>query len=444
MFGSDAPEVPQEDAKTATPGAADTSDIDIQVDDEQGTVCLRTTTLGNVKHPELELADVPKARAEDGARVLDVVARYVAKQHVVAAGELIEIRGPRAALVIGLAAAPDEGKKKKGFLSRLIGVKPTVLRIVEPDESMEHPKTLLSTMALWRAVTALAEDEHETAKELMLDSVRWFRGDPKRRDAPQLGGASFNWENHLAYAMLARLDQENAVDWLDKAFARADTFELDRLGDSADELAAESPAALIETLGTVLDHNLHHYRVNEEAPGVSMISSPIWLHGVSSQGEPLADRTVSVLPTTFANYYYKGEVKKRLADDSELHRLLASVVLTHAKASPARLGVLVDEIRAIYESAEDGEMFDEQTPPYVLGMQILSLLAADAGRRLAAGLTLGELRVLYGLKEDDGKREKALAKMAKLANAEHEAFLATMEDQPGEHDEGDGGDEGDS
>jgi hypothetical protein len=442
MFGSDAPEVPQEDAKTATPGAADTSDIDITVDDETDTVRLRTTTLAQVKHPELELADVPKARAEDGARVLDVVARYVAKQHVVAAGELLEIRGPRAALVVGLAVPPDEGKKKKGFFSRLIGGKPEVLRLVEPDESMEHPKTLLSTMSLWRAVSAVAEDEHEVAKELMLDSVKWFPGDPKRRDAPQLGGASFNWENHLAYAMLARLDQENAVDWLDKALSRADTFELDRLGDTAEELAAESRGALIETLGTVLDYNLHHYRVDDEAPGVSMISSPIWLHGVGSQGEPLADRTVSVLPTPFANYYYKGEVAERLASDTELHELLASVVSTHAKKSPARLGMLVDEIRAIYESAEDGEMFDEHTPRYVMGMQILSLLAADAGRRLAAGLTLGELRVLYGLKDDADKRDKALAKMAKLAEAEHEAFLATMEDDQVE--EGDDEDEDDA
>lgn len=428
MFESDEPK-----AESPTPKAP-TSSIEVEVHpNESGDgLRLRTSGLAQVKHPELELIEIPEEQADAAAALLRTVAGYVQQQRLVAAGELLTLAGPRAAMVVGLEAAPAPKGEKKGFFKQLFAGPPSVLRLIEPDASMTYPKTLLATLRLWRAATWM-EEEPDRAKEELLASIEYFPGDPARRtETPQLG-AAFNWENHLGYALLAQLDPERALHWLEQAFARADSMEFDRLGDSVDDLAAEKRKHLLETVSVIIEHNLDSYREEEEAPGVVMVSSPIWLHAYDRHGESVAQRTVTVLPELFADYYYRGKVAKRLQKDKGLHEIVVDAVQKHG-ATPWKLALMVQEIRKLYEEGENDQMIDASVPDYMPGTQILSLLLADLGRRLAAGTSDDELRAAYGLTDDEAAAETAHKKLAKLEEREAKAYLAMMAED--DEDEG--------
>lgn len=396
---------------------------DIRIDampslDGRGFV-LRTSGLARHGRPELELDGVPEAGAKHAAVVLNQIANYVVNQSPVQDGETLAIRHSSGALIVRLVAGPE--MPAKGVFGRLFGKSVRLQRVVEPVEGMDHPKTMLSTVALWRAASLLAEDSVGEARAALLESVRQFPGVPGQRGELFMG-FPFNWQNHLAYAMLGALanDPRERERCFADAFARSEEYELSVIGDSAPSLRALERKTLISIARRIAAENARAVdEVREEvSPSVVMRVSPLRMR-VETEGGLLAERRLTILPLLCANYL--------AAPTSDVaFELVADVLIAYA-GRPGKLALLTEDVRQLYEGGNDEAPVYGQPSPYQTGDRIVSALLADVVRRAYAGLDSAELRASYDLVDDAALRASADAKMNELGAREAEGYVQAMQ-----------------
>jgi hypothetical protein len=391
---------------------------------------LRSEGLAERGLPELEMIDVPEARARDAAVVINQVADYVATKSRIEDGQRLAIRAPSGALVATLQAGSPSSSSAPppGLFARMFGGARTthVQRVHEPLDTMEHPRTLLSTVMLWRARAQIEAGDVEGARRELFASVAYFPGDPGKRSDLFMGFA-YNWQNHLSYAALSEisLDDGERRAWMDKALERSEELEQELLGDSAADLARASREDLLAETDRIVTENLRTAPSRHPVTGaVVAFGSPTWRRESTSSG-PTVARSMTVLPELFERYYYDPLVAVQLRSPSV--RAIAVDVLLARRGEPAELALTARDIASIYEGdvAEAPAMVID--PPYYRpGDRLLSLLLADIAKRLFAGLTEAELRAGYGLSQDRGLAQSAALKLAEIDRREGEAYMDAL------------------
>ncbi len=346
---------------------------DLEIVHEQepsGLLRVHTRGLTEVAGVELELVGIPQSHGDDAIGVLLAVAQAVAGRGArPEPEERAAVDMSASSIVVGFV----DSERGEGFL-----------RVVDPFD-LDDPETPLAafgSVAIERALGLLEPEEGTEpdplgAEAILRASIGAFPGDPAHRDR-SLEGLRFNTENHLAYALLAELDEDDADAMYQRALERSAAYELSELGATLDELRAPSAQELEIMARAILSENLSRSSLEELSESTRLFVSPIW--------EPEAEgtratRRACVLPKAFERHYYAGPTRSFLeARGPELAAALYGQLL----GSPAFALTAVRKVRALYQH--------EQAPslPIELGyeppMNLLSLLLAEIGRRHRAGL----------------------------------------------------------
>jgi tetratricopeptide (TPR) repeat protein len=335
-----------------------------------GLLRIHTRGLAEVAGVELELVGIPQSHGDDAIGVLLAVAQALsARGAPPEPEERAAVDMSASSLVVGFV----DSEHGEGYL-----------RVVDPFDldDPESPLAALGTVAIERAISLLEPEEGTEpdplgAEAILRASIGAFPGDPANRDR-SLEGLRFNTENHLAYALLAQLDEDDADGMYQKALERSAAYELSELGSTLDALEGRSPAELEIMARAILSENLARPMLEDLSESTRLFVSPIW--------EPEAEgtratRRASVLPKAFERHYYDGEARRFLeARGPEL----AASLYTSLLRSPAFALTAVRQVRAIYQHDQAPSLPIEIA--YEAPMNLLSLLLAEIGRRHRAGL----------------------------------------------------------
>lgn len=141
---------------------------------------LRSDGLARLGLPELEMLHIPEEQAKNAASVINSIADYVANQSRVEDGQRVAVLAAEGALIARLVRGSNA--EPKGFWKKLFEKATHVQRITESVDTIEYPKVLLSTIALWRARGLILNEDISEARAELLRSVEWFPGDPTKRE----------------------------------------------------------------------------------------------------------------------------------------------------------------------------------------------------------------------------------------------------------------------
>jgi hypothetical protein len=346
---------------------------DLEIVHEQepsGLLRIHTRGLAEVADVELELVGIPQSHGDDAIGVLLAVAQAVSARGArPEPEERAAVDMSASSLVVGFV----DSEHGEGFL-----------RVVDPFD-LDDPETPLAafgSVAIERALGLLEPEEGAEADPLGAEatlraSIGAFPGDPAHRDR-SFEGLRFNTENHLAYALLAQLDEDDADAMYRRALERSAAYELSELGCTLEELRGRSPQELEVMARAILSENLARPMLEELSESTRLFVSPIW--------EPEAEgtratRRACVLPKAFEGHYYAGATRSFL---EERGPELAASLFASLLSSPVDALTAVRQVRALYQH--------EQAPslPIELGyeapMNLLSLVLAEIARRHRAGL----------------------------------------------------------
>ena len=388
---------------------------------------LRSDGLARRDRPELEMLGVPEAQIKNAGAVINQIANYAVNKANVGAGERIGIVSDNGILLARFQQGPTiEVGGLFGFRKR----QAEVLRVTEPMDRMEYSKTLFSTIMLWRAGMHLESDDRAAAVKELRASIEFFPGEPNSDDEPELP-APYNWENHLAYAMLARLaaEPDEIEGYLSSALVRSRCFQRRELGDEAARLCELRRDPLVERARQLVIENCTEPHLQPVAPNgsVVMITSPIRTRAVNEDGTTVAVRKAAIIPSEFTAYYYFEDTPARLVEEAGVLEVAVDMIVENADR-PERLLRLTNDIRDIYdERSEDAPVFQNDEPvPYRAGDTALSLAIAHVARLAFAGMSVAELRVCCELEDDTSALESARDKLDKLGKREHDAYTAAI------------------
>lgn len=346
---------------------------DLEIVHEQepsGLMRIHTRGLAEVAGVELELVGIPQSHGDDAIGVLLAVAQAVAG------------RGARPEPEERAAVDMSASSLVVGFVDSEYGE--GYLRVVDPFDldDPESPLAALGSVAIERALGLLEPEEGTEpdplgAEAILRASIGAFPGDPAHRDR-SLEGLRFNTENHLAYALLAQLDEDDADGMYQKALERSAAYELSELGAPLEELRGRSPQELEIMARAILSENLSRPMLEELSESTRLFVSPIW--------EPEAEgtratRRACVLPKAFEGHYYAGATRGFLeARGPEL----AASLYTSLLGTPSLALTAVRHVRALYQHDQAPSLPIELA--YEAPMNLVSLLLAEVGRRHRAGL----------------------------------------------------------
>lgn len=263
-----------------------------------------------------------------------------------------------------------------------------VLLVVDqpPVGAEAHPVAALATAAFARALDAWQDGDTEAASRLAAISIELHPGDPleARASAP----VQANAQNHLAWALQARLEEGSAGE-------RAYVAALERSPAWMEAQLGGSPAALQEPdrqelqllAARLVEANLAALQesgAREGASGVLELPSPI-----RSGGAPAG---TILLPAPFLQLYALPPGASLLQD--EAWRQVAIEAFERLRAVPAELLLATREIRGLYLP---GDLLLPAPPgegdP---AEKMLSALLADVARKAVAGLSPEEVGATLG------------------------------------------------
>lgn len=373
-------------------------DIKIEASESSaGAFTLRTRGLAAKRRAELEIADVPEALLNGAGGVINLVADYSVNSAELLADQTVGI----------VLAVGDEGRKlllaaravtaeapKAGLWSKLTGGGKGVLRLVDVTGDSGAPLTAITSMLVHRAELRAAKDDAAGAREELETAVAAFPGQPGGAEAPAIGGAdgTYNWQNHLAYLDLARLDEDDAPDAaaarFGEALARSAELARRELGASLDDVLGLDDDEIASAARRIIEHNLgamHRGDADAEAPDLATVASPIW-----ELDEGRSSRRASVIPAALLALYYEGKSKEGLVREGAE---LVTKILARDRAEPWHPAWIARSTRQFWITSDAPllEPIGPARPSYGL----VSLVLADIARCFQAGATAAEILARY-------------------------------------------------
>lgn len=282
-----------------------------------GTYGLRTSGLAAQKRPELEVVGVPESLLHSAAAVLNDVADYTVNRAEVLAEQNIAfelaVKDNDESLLLAVRAEQAVAPSNGGFFGKLLGGgNKGVLRLVDvAARGSASALTAIASMQVHRSKVRLARGEEDAAREDLRAAVEAFPGGPDgdAREGAEIeaDGGAYNWQNHLAWLMLAELD--DSVTCFGDAVQRSRRLAREELGGTLEEIAATDAATARQVAERVLSENL----ARSEAPATanSVVFSPVW--EVTADGSQ-AFRRASLVPVGFRELYFDGIAAERLRE----------------------------------------------------------------------------------------------------------------------------------
>jgi hypothetical protein len=365
-------------------------------------------------HKEVEVVGVPRPVTDRAAALLSLVVDSVVSGHGLVHGETWGTRLGGLWVLVRVLLVKDGADE--------------AFRLVDPEHksAVETPPGLaLSTvMYLWaqhaREQGRLAEARMELERAIGL-----YPGDPGRRDVGPPLGAVMNTENHLVYLAMAELSPDGGEGHYRMALERSAA--LQRTEMDADALPKVERNALLGDLRRMAQDALSSSGAFAEwRGGVSpaLFQSPLWSPTLDGH----VRREPTLLPREFARYCHDGAQAERLATDAELQDVIVSAY-DKLRRAPLELLVATRDVRWIYRAQSGGVTGDDarnDARPYAPHHKMLSSLMADVARKVAAGLTLAEIRATLGLGGTGPMLASARNKMRAHATEEDRWYEAAL------------------
>ena len=129
---------------------------------------------------------------------------------------------------------------------------------------------------------------------------------------------------------------------------------------------------------------------------------------------------MTVVPRLFAEYQAAAP-----SGETPLE-VVADVVVAYARR-PAQLVSKMHEVCSLYRLGDEEAEVYGRPRLYQTGDRVVSALLADLARRVYAGLSVAEVRVAYGLVEDEGLRASGQVKMESLRAREMQAYMQALQ-----------------
>lgn len=373
---------------------------------------LQTSGLAAGGRCELELVDVVEEALPLAGAALRCLGNHLAGRGRHVAGDVVGVHGEGADLVAELV----HGDSARGA--------PEVLRVVDPTGA-PAPEILATTVGVWRAHALAREGRVEEALVQLHALAHDFPGDPRGRGR-RVRGWRYNTENHATYAALCGLAsrERRRREFMRSALERSEEYERHLLGDTGAELATLSAADLRARARRVFRECAERSREASIGRGLLSTLSPIFVPRTGALGR-VASRPMSTIPAFVRSYLPAHALRGR-----DVSALVGEVVWVHA-VDPAVLVELTSEVRDLFEYGNEETTLAERTIPYQTGDRIVSLLLADIGRCLAAGLSPDELRVWYGVQHDPSRRRALALRLRRFADREADAVLSAASGEDG-------------
>jgi len=388
---------------------------------------LVTEGLARWDRRELEVLDVPWSAFTAASWVLQQVAAYTVNEKRIQDRQTFAGSAGPFASAVRCFETVSHGLE----VSRLGDVGAT-------DCPTGPPQVAMATFELVLALATYDEDP-EAAVGTWLASIERFPGTPDGGPERRVTGLGYNTENFLTYLALAKHDSERRERWLEAAFERSSIAVEHELGVEVlpelplDQLRRDAAQLVIAVQTGPGGEPWGPQRMRADgkrgADMMALLLSPL----MARRGDRVV-RIVNPVPFTFRNYFYEAPVRDLLRSDAVLG--VVAEVYAARRAAPAKLLAQTCMARSIYQVDLEPTAFgltdqpeemaidvEETVPPH---FPALSRIAADVGRRVAAGLAIDELRASYGLSTDAAAQERARTKLADLDALEGKHYGAAV------------------
>jgi hypothetical protein len=370
---------------------------------DDGMFTVRTNGLHSHRHPELEIAPIPRAAVETAAKLIDYVIELVVERKgtKLMAGENVglplSVGGHEEipAVFVGVHAAESE-PPSGGFFAKVRGAdNKGVLRLTDmPGPQPGPPLAALASMMLYRANCRFVLGDVAGAITELQASIEMMPGDPKAGPPPSFdtNDADLNWQNHQSYLRLAELVQPEERSPIYRAvFSRFGWLASRDLGCGPDALTGATEGALHEEATSILKRNLAH---PGDSPGphagLLFVASPLW----TARDDGIAIREAAMIPEGFVDYYFGGRLAS--PDAAQLAtRLAARCVAQHA-GEPWTVSFMTKGARAMY-CGSGLPAVDVTGNVYRPSHFLLSAVMAETARYLHAGATIDELHAAFAI-----------------------------------------------
>jgi hypothetical protein len=427
--------------RPAEPTAAFTANRDIQIAAFDGakpvsvveaghSYRLVTNGLAKFNRREIEVVGVPVELVAGAASLMNEVANYVVNVKQIEDGK---------------SWAQDYGQTTVAARCfELSSYGQDVLRVVdlENQEPVEVPPlTAITAYSYMKALSLQETGDNEQALELLLLSAKIFPGDPNAQHYTVRTGAIINQQNWLTYVALARAIQEDEARYFRMALERSP--ELLRYELGAEQLPVIAKGALVKDIKFIVEAAQKgpggepwgkRAKDAESAKGADIMSfliSPI----VEPGSDGMISRTVNPAPVPFRAFFYEDPVAGSLRQQDAID--LVADLYAKYRADPIGLVLFTRRVTRLYlGETEPGAVFgvaSEGSAPrrsegvaYRPHLKVVSALVADVGRRLAAGMSIPEIRATSGLTSDASLRKTGEAKLAALEEREGSWYRAAI------------------
>lgn len=378
------------------------------VPDDAGTFAIQTHGLQARGQPELEMAKVPAAYTHEAGVILRATGRYLVNV-------MDQNRSLKDGETLGMAVG-DLWVSLRAHASTLSdGGTRFRLSDYEPDENKQFDAHAFATVKVAQAWEALhgEESNEERALELVNESLSlWPGSDQGWAGQP---GDKMNPENVFAYLTRASLTKDPEEGDRDYATAlkRSEGLRLTDLGMTHEQLAeldrSEFDAAweLVDRLSSTL--------TMPTTPGVgpALFTSPIVY--LTETGELAA--LMTMVPWNLKKY-----AATKLPDT---YRSLAYELVKRASTHPVSVLTATRETHWFYEPFNVKPWHKVLAPAGPKAARIVSIVRADLQRRYVAGLSLEDVREIYGLSPKSAAN-RGRERMVQLRANEEREFVAAV------------------
>ncbi len=391
---------------------------------------LVTSGLAKFNRREIEVVGVPVDLAEGAASLMNEVANYVVNVKQIENGK---------------SWAQDYGQTTVAARCfELSSHGQDVLRVVdlEHQEPVETPPlTAITAYSYMKALSLQEKGDDEHALKLLLSSAKLFPGDPKAQHYNLRNNAIINQQNWLTYVALARAAEKDQDRYFRMALERSPELLRYELGTEQLPVVAKGDLAkdikfLVEAAQKGPGGEPWGKRAKdaESAKGADIMSfliSPI----VEPGSDGMISRAVNPAPVPFRAFFYEDPVAGSLRKPETID--LVADLYTKYQSDPIALVLLTRTVTRLYlgetePNAVFGLPSDGSAPrksegtAYRPHLKVVSALVADVGRRLAAGMSIPEIRATSGLTGDASLRKTGEAKLAALEEREGTWYSAAI------------------
>lgn len=282
---------------------------------QDGAMSIATVGLSQHDQPELHMRAVPEMLAPVAERFLGQLAMY-ATQKGVKAGETIGVPTHFGANFTRLVGGEGDTAL-------------TAVDVMEDCDESGPPLLVLATELFEEAFRRYQQGEMQVAAQLLQTSLELYPGRPGVQDL----GPNVNTENFRAYLLYFSLTQDE--QHLSAALERSVSYQIEQLGAPlailskllGDPERVRSQAELILKVRLATwDHMLEETPEAIESP-VAPLPQP-HLHTNVEGG---LDTALSLVPVSFADYFYRGAGRDAVEGEDAL-ALLVDAIAAHREA----------------------------------------------------------------------------------------------------------------